>query len=747
MLGAMAFAFTLSGRLLVGALRLRWLLPFESTRAAASAILGTAACVVAFDRLSGVGMHAPRIAMLLALGHVGLLAAVVVRGDLRSLRPVGGAVGWIGLLTAVSLMGGLALLPLLRGSGYNILNDTYTYCAFSEWLQGHAFGIATHYDAASPVSAIPVLWQQTGFPLGASYMLALVQACTGSLSVVIYPVVSAWGTQLALGGIWVMVRWGLRLHPAWAVAGVCAFALLPHSGYWAHHYGFLSQTYSVPALLLAIAVMSRAARGRRGSLSTVVLLALLAAYMITVYIPFLPLMGAAGLGWIVTSLRRVRAGRYIARWLWLHAATAALFLLLAGLDLRPALRGLPYLATANVGFPIPLSPFELLSFGMATGSLDANLRLLAPPWLVHSLATAAMVFLAVLGLAQATRRSRSAPLLAVLVILVALVGYYALVARDPWSGETGHTWSLFKAVQWAFPLIFLLQLAGAARLARGPGGRAVLLLLVVAPLSLSAMHWAWGEELGFRMRGLIRATEPLLELPRVKRAFESLPPGTLLLLGRPANQSVWLAAYAALLAYPRPIVGDWAGSASIIPAPQEYATSLAGIGKPGVVPLRWGIPPTADLAGAEPLGGGFARLVDLDRPRLVDVAYPWGPAPGASVASLQVGPGRVRGRLKLVFFAPRELEANLQLVGEAEASALSLAFQVVPGALDGPALQAAMKLAPPSTLTGRSPLLARVKFGRGWTTVILTPPPGSVAKLRDVSVVGRLEGDAPLPRH
>jgi hypothetical protein len=737
LLGAIGFVFTLSGRLLVGALRLRWLLPFEPTRAAASAILGTVACVVVFDRLSGAGMHAPRIVVLLALGHAGLLAAVVVRGELRSLRPVGRPGAWIGLLAAASLMGGLALLPLLRTSGYNILNDTYTYCAFSEWLQGHAFGIPAHYDATSPMSAIPIQWQEMGFPLGASYVLALVQACTGFLSVVVYPVVSAWGMLLALGGIWVVTRWALRLRPACAVAGAYAFALLPHPGYWAHHYGFLSQTYAVPALLLAIAVMTRAARGRRGSLSTAVLLALLAAYLLAVYVPFLPLLGAAGLAWVVTSLPRVRAGRFLIRWLWLHAATGALFLLLAGLDLGPALRGLPILATVSVGRPIPLSPVEFLFFAMGTGGLDAGLRLLAPPWPVHSMATAAAVFLAALGLTQATRRPRSAPLLAVLAILGALVGYYALVARDPWSGQTGHTWSVFKAVQWAFPLTFLLQVAGAARLARWPGGRAVVLVLAVAPLSLSTTHWAWGEELGLRMRQVILAKQPLPELPRVKRAFDSLPPGTLLFLGWPASQSVWLAPYAALLAYPRPIVGDWAGSASMIATSRVYAASLARIGKPGVVPLRWGIPPSVDPAGVEPLGGSFARLVDLDRPRLVHVVYMRGAPPEGAGASLQVGPGRLRGRLKLVFFSPRELEADLRLVGGAEASTLSLAFQVVPGAQDGRALQAAMKKAPPLMVSGASPLLARVKFGAGLTTVILTPPSGSVAKLRDVAVAAR----------
>jgi hypothetical protein len=65
--------------------------------------------------------------------------------------------------------------------------------------------------------------------------------------------------------------------------------------------------------------------------------------------------------------------------------------------------------------------------------------------------------------------------------------------------------------------------------------------------------------------------------------------------------------------------------------------------------------------------------------------------------------------------------------------------------MDGAALQAALKLAPPSTVSGPSPLLARVKFGTGWTTVILTPSPGSEVTLRDVAIAERLAGAAPHP--
>ena len=741
LLATIAVFSTLSGRLLVGAFRIRWLMPFEPTRAAASAILGTATWIVAFDRLSAAGMAAPRILAVLALAQAGLLGAAVARGEARVLRPVGSATGWIGILASASVTGVLALLPLLRTSGFDILNDTYIYCAFSEWLQDHGFGIFAGHDPASPVSAVPALWQEWGFPLGASYALALAQAGTGALSVAVYPVVSAWGLVMAAGGIWVAARWALRLSTASAVGVAGAFAVLPHPGYWAHHTGFLSQTFGVPVLLLAIATAARVERARTRIASSVALLSVLAACLHAVYVPFLPLIGAAALAGALAGLRWTPSGPARVRCVALHASTTALFVALAGLNLGPLLRGLPLLAAINVGYSIPLSFSGFLSFAMGTRLFSPGLQIAAPWWPVQLVATGAAVLLAALGLAQLSRR-RNASVLVVVAILGALAGYQALVARDPWSGHAGHTWNVFKAVQWAFPLTLLLQATGAARLAQRRRARAVLPLLAVVVFYLSIGHWAWGERLGRRMRSVILEEQPLRELSGVRRRLQSLPAGPLLLLGRPATVSEWLAPYTALLAYPRPIVGDWAGSASTLPATeatrQAYAAGLAGIGREDAVVLRAGVPPFIDARGADGLGGGVARLLDVSRPRVVHVAYARGTA-AQGVAFLPVGPGRMLGRAGLVVFSPNSVEAALRIVARSESSTLSLGFQVVPGALDVRGLQDPLEQFPLSTVSGRSPLGADqpVALGQGLTTIVLSTPAGSTVRLSEVGVVLR----------
>jgi hypothetical protein len=735
LLCAVALVFTVSGRLLVGALRLRWLLPLEPARAAGSAILGTASCVVVFDRLSAAGLSAPRALAVLALGHAGLLAAVIARGELRVLRPRGRPAGWIALVVAVAVASVLALLPVFATNGYAIVNDTYAYCAFSEWLQGHGFGIPGAYDPTSPVSSIPVQWQQWGFPLGAAYALALVQASTGSPSLVLYPVVSAWGLLLGLGGVWLAARWALRLPTAWAAGASIAFALLPHPGYWAHHNGFLSQTYAVPVLLLAIATTARVERARCRIASAVGLLSVLAASLLAVYLPFLPLIGAAAGAAALAGLRRVPRGRGRVRCVALHASTAAIFLALAGLDLGPLLRGLPTLAVVQVGYSVPMSFSSFLSFAVGTGPFIPGLPVGPERWAVQIVATGIVVVLAALGLAQACRR-RGASLLAVAAVLGALVGNYALVAHDPWTGHTGHTWNVFKAVQWAFPVVLLLQAAGAALLARWRGGRALLAAAFAVLLALSGVHWSWSETLGRRMRSVVMTEQPLQALPSMRSRLASLPAGTLLVLGRPARTSAWLAPYIALLAYPRRIVGDWSGSASI-PLPEAvtkraFAESLARIGAPDVVVLRAGVPPPIDARGAEDLEGGLARLLDLSRPRLVQLAPIREVLYERGRALLRVGPPR--SQLDLVFFSARPVSTDLQIAGPSAGASASLAVQLIPGTPRGRARRAALERARTSPLRAGSPAGARAElsFGAGLSTVVLSARSGSTAEIKDV---------------
>jgi hypothetical protein len=164
------------------------------------------------------------------------------------------------------------------------------------------------------------------------------------------------------------------------------------------------------------------------------------------------------------------------------------------------------------------------------------------------------------------------------------------------------------------------------------------------------------------MREIFPGEAPLVTLPALKQRLQALPPGTLLVVGRPANVNRWLSAYTGLVAYPRAILGDWVDSASISNHPVGgdalYEQTLARLGDDRVVPLVAGFVPF-DEAGTEPLGGGFARLLPSSGPRVVHVVNPSGIDYDDATARpvFEVG----KGRTKIVALSPAGGPAALGL--------------------------------------------------------------------------------------
>ena len=164
------------------------------------------------------------------------------------------------------------------------------------------------------------------------------------------------------------------------------------------------------------------------------------------------------------------------------------------------------------------------------------------------------------------------------------------------------------------------------------------------------------------MREVLPGARPLEELAALKSRVQALPPGTLLVVGRPANVNRWLSAYTGLLAYPRAIVGDWADSASVSNSPDGaaalYERMLERWDDPRVVPIVAGYVPF-QAGGVEDLGGGYARLLPSARPLPVHVVNPSGLDRDETSGRPLFTMGR--GRTKIVVFSPAALTAKLSL--------------------------------------------------------------------------------------
>ena len=709
-----ALASALSGRLIVAALRLPRLRRCSPMGVAASTVLASLVSLLATARLSEWGVSAPRALVVLLVGHGVLLGLVLRRRAHACFRPVGPAAGWAALVALVLLTALVALLPLPLTGGAGLGYDTFIYCFAGEWLRDHPLSEPAEPGPLAPVATVVDAWQHHR-TLGASHALALLAAVGDRPTLVVYPVASGWALVLAAITVVLAARWALRLSPVWAWSAGFAFALLPGPVTWAHHNGFLAQGLGVPGLVLGLAAMGQRSRPRdRGG---AVLVGLAAAYLLTVYVPFLPLLGAAAAVWLLGRLRRWGGTAAVCP----AVIAAVVFLGAAGLDLRPLSRGLPSLVTANVGAPVEWSVAEWLGFATGTRAYLGGRGFVELSPSVSLAAGAAAAFLAAVGsIAVASRRSARG-LLAVLVVLAGLVVWYA--GSDPWTGRNASTWSVFKAVKWSYPLLLLLQVAGAARVCRrlGRGGAACLLAVV---LLLASVQIPWARGVGLTMREAVPTATPLGDAARIRERFRALPAAPVVLLGRPASLSPWLAVYTALFAYPRPVALDWDGSAglfvSLDAANAAYRAHLARLADPGLIFVGLGVRGRSD-ARVESLGGPYARLLEPDRPQLAQT----------------VEPGPAHERTKLVVIAAKAQRARivLELLSPAAPEA---EIRVIPTDVGGAAFRSAVRDAPVRVVTtrGGQPVELDVELSPGQTTLVVSPrgAPGADGTVR----VGRV---------
>lgn len=699
----------LAGRTLVGAIRFRPLLRFTPLNAAACAVLGLGVLTVLYAWLTTAGLAAPAIVVVVLLLQVAALGFVRRREGAALLRPRGPLVHWLALAGVAAAAALMALLPALRTGSFAVDNDVHTYGALSEWLQGRGFGTPAAWDPESPVTYFPDLWQRKGDPLGASFLLAFVQAATRApSSLIAYPPVSSWGLVLAALALAFLARWALRLSLAASFLTGWLFALVPSPDHWGHHHGFLQQTLALPVLLLSVAVLSRPAALVRAGATSALLVALLLASLVLVYLPFVPLFLAAALlpAWIAARRSsRARTERRFFLWLALAAVLAVAFSL--GALVRTG---------SQIGAMTGAVPGSHIGF---TGRQFVELALGARvPGLEGSRGALPLLALALCGIPRLWRRPRAGSMATVLALLFVSMAYYALVAKDPWSGGTGHTWSLFKLIQWAYPLILLLQVSGLAWLKHRVrvGERRVLGTAGVLALGFLPVHWAWSGELGQSLRRLLRAERPIEVLGPVKQRLLSLPGGPLFVVNRSADVDRWLGIYAALLAYPRPIVADWEGSVDVRAdfGAEPWRRRLLELGPArGPVPVVLG--PAADRDGLTDLGAGFALVRDL-RPRVVHVRNPDELRGADDRPPFWLGPGRTK---VAIFSGDKhvvELKARIRGTVPSEVGVVTLG-----PAFAGQPLRAGLKAVPERAVTvgADSTLRLSLTLEPGLTRVVL----------------------------
>ncbi|MFT4436976.1 hypothetical protein ACMX25_26810 [Caballeronia sp. 15715] len=392
------------------------------------------------------------------------------------------------LVSCFGLICGAAFLQrLLMHGAYMLHNDTFTYLAHSDWLQGHAFAKAIPLDAVTPSSSQIYMYQHTGLRMGASYLLAFAQAISGQ-------------------------RWAFDVYPSVIILGVsacCLSAGFPISRYFRRvsrirrlallaiptftigglmfgsTSGFMPQTLGlalgVGLLFLAGPVMKQIATrqvtaGER-AMAAIPLAALFSAmtYTYSEVMPFVVVAMVASAGLIAL---RHQASKTIVTYGFLVAGAS---ILLLNTEMVRAVEALKLQSHAVVGMPVnwALVGFVAHAFGVHGGPWD-GLNWALQPNVGSSSFWLGVVVLAIPSVLVITSwrpiwRSASSgellPASVMLTLLVAGLFYFRYSVPSPFPIGIGASWSEFKLSDWAGPFMSVFILVGMIRLKRPLGKR------------------------------------------------------------------------------------------------------------------------------------------------------------------------------------------------------------------------------------------------------------------------------------
>jgi hypothetical protein len=508
--------------------------------------------------LSYLGLTARSAAGVLGVLLAGLAVTVLVcrgAGWWLSLRRPGA----LFFLLAAGCAGmAISLLQLIQAGFFNPINDSITYTMCSEWLQHHGFNEPAVMNPHQPLDFEIRTFQINGLRMGATFLFALVQACSfGTPALELYPSMAAFGVALNLAGVYLVTRWTLRLSRFYGWVAMVSAGLLTNPLQMAAATGFMHQLYGTAFLSACIAILSRALVPCNQGWRMALLVAGLHAAVPCHYGELLPFLLAADLAFaghcLVRGFRQGRTRSVLVYGLLISCA----FLLFANYELLRVARVARALQEMVVGWEVQFDQSRVFAFLFGAGEYS-ELVLADPGSPLGGLLwhlTLVLGGLFVLGLWKSSHRSTSLALSCAVVAFWGLVLYYTIRVRDPITGQLGHRWNVFKLCNYGYPLILVLQVQGAWLVCRNSRlGQAVLCALLgwlVVHQWPAHQQSARGSTSAYA--SLMGSRNPLQDMKALRRLVRREAPDHVVLATTNPPRAVMLA----YTLYPRPLVNFW----------------------------------------------------------------------------------------------------------------------------------------------------------------------------------------------
>ncbi len=585
---------------------------------ALASFIGTATLGLAAGWLSKLGLPMRTIAILISLIWLALVA-IAFRQDKTALLLVEGQrlPGLLALSAAVLIGAAFVLLPLAVGNSYAFLNDTFIYISNSEFLQTHGFPYSLQVNALNqPILTQIARNQFTGLRMGAIDFLALVQGIyRGTQAVDIFPAVSAWAVSSLGLALYSLLRSNFRLPVNFSIfaVGVLGFNLNPIAA--AAMFGFLPQTFGLVAFIWSILLASQVPRAREVHWQLALLLGLAFSFAITAYSAILPIMVAGiAIYWMLALLKSFHTVAFKPQ-LWTMLACLGFTLLLTNYELVRSLRAIPFelqMLNSKIGWNVPWSTVQFWEHAVGAIGGGGEYWVIQPPWsqIIAALGTALIVigFVAYL-------RQRSDWLVLVLSILFVFGWvYYAQIAHNPWTGQVGQTWGLYKLNQYGYIIVFPMQMLGLYAVlgkAKFHQNRIYWALIILLGLPFLLWQYQFTHQKTSLIQAHFASSSPVDALRQMGRSVAARNPSQVILIA--PEEDFWPKRMYAYFLYPMPTAISSKGTG--VGVPPKGALCVLEYAIYGV--------PLEQVKNLQPLPAN-AALVDCAQPVISGIQNPNG---------------------------------------------------------------------------------------------------------------------------
>lgn len=351
---------------------------------------------------------------------------------------------------------GFILLQTVAFNGFNPYSDGYTYISISDYIVNHSYYITVKPDIYHPWLSQVYLYQTNGYRIGAIFLMGYFAALFHvqySMEVFV-PCLSAVLFLLIQACLFLVRSLGVKSSLKTEIFTVILVGFNSALIQWPTAYGFYPQIYGLTYFVCVIGMFFKQNYWKDYRSKSIFIIGIFIAAILFGYIEVLPFAALSSL--MILCVKFYNNPKDTLR-IYLYSIIALMLgVLLPFPYTTRAMGAVVRQMQAAVGWNITYSLWDYLAqiFGVAPSQFNFSSHSTVVIISI-SIITITVYFLFIFGVINSlkVKKEISIYFVAILVPFFIISVYFIFIAKNPFVGGRGQTWSTFKLIQYYLPLI------------------------------------------------------------------------------------------------------------------------------------------------------------------------------------------------------------------------------------------------------------------------------------------------------